>query len=96
MSTWQDPQDSELRYFLDYAEIDGQRVLEVGVGEGRLTWRYAAQTRRVTGIEPDADRIADALQERPPGLPVDLVLSRAEALPFPREMFDRAVLSWSL
>ncbi len=96
MPTWQDPHDSELRHFLDYADIGGQRVLEIGVGEGRLTWRYAAQTRRVTGIEPDGERIADALQERPPELPVDLVLSRAEALPFPRETFDRAVLSWSL
>lgn len=96
MSTWQDPHDSELHQFLDYAEIDGQRVLEVGVGEGRLTWRYAAQTRRVTGIEPDGERIADALLERPPELPVDLVIARAESLPFPREMFDRAVLSWSL
>jgi ubiquinone/menaquinone biosynthesis C-methylase UbiE len=96
MSTWQDPQDSELQQFLDYADISSQRVLEVGVGEGRLTWRYAAQTRHVTGIEPENDRIADALEERPPELPVDLVCARAEALPFPREMFDRAVLSWSL
>ena len=89
-------QDDELRYVQDYADLAGRRVLEIGVGEGRLTWRYAPVARRVVGIDPDIARIKDALHDRPPALPVDLLIARAESLPFPREVFDRALLAWSL
>ena len=96
MPTWQDPNDDEIRYFNNFLDVADQRVLEIGVGDGRLTWRYAAQARRVTGIDPLYDDVETARQERPPALPVDLAIARGEALPFRRDVFDRAVLSWSL
>lgn len=96
MPAWRDPQDDEIRSFHDYIDVTDQRVLEIGIGEGRLAWRYASAAHRVTGIDPTHERIKVAVQDRPAGLPVDLTMARAQALPFPRETFDRAILAWSL
>jgi ubiquinone/menaquinone biosynthesis C-methylase UbiE len=98
MSTWQDPDDNELRYFHEFVDVANLRVLEIGCGEGRLIWRYADSAARVIGIDPDFDRVEDALRECPPALrqKVGIVNAYSEALPFPREQFDRAILAWSL
>jgi 2-polyprenyl-3-methyl-5-hydroxy-6-metoxy-1,4-benzoquinol methylase len=34
--------------------FNGQRVLEIGCGSGRLTWRYADQAAHVVGIDSDS------------------------------------------
>ncbi len=96
MSTWQDPDDSELRYFHEFVDVANQRVLEIGCGDGRLTWRYAAAAAQVVGIDPDADDLELALEDRPPLSRVHFMQARAQSLPFPRETFDRAILAWSL
>jgi ubiquinone/menaquinone biosynthesis C-methylase UbiE len=97
MSTWQDPDDNEMRYFHDFVDVANRRVLEIGCGEGRLIWRYGEAARRVVGIDPDYDRVGDALKECPPSLrqQVSIVNAYSEALPFRRNEFDRAILAWS-
>jgi len=45
----------------------GKSVLEIGSGDGRLTWRFADKVARVTAIEPDAEKHAAALAGRPSG-----------------------------
>lgn len=45
----------------------GASVLEIGSGDGRLTWRYADKVARVTALEPDVEKHQTALAERPPG-----------------------------
>ncbi|MGH2619029.1 MAG: class I SAM-dependent methyltransferase [Anaerolineales bacterium] len=74
-------------------------MLEIGCGDGRLTWKYARQTRSVLAI--DADRITVvAAQAMLPGmrLPtrVDFAQAAAESLPARRESFDLAIFAWSL
>jgi ubiquinone/menaquinone biosynthesis C-methylase UbiE len=98
MTLRKDPEGIETAHLRDFAPLTGARVLEVGCGDGRLTWRYAEAARRVTGIDPDAEELAIASCECPPHLcsRVTLTQAQAGALPFPRESFDVAVLAWSL
>jgi len=98
MTVQRDPEERELRHLHAFADFAGARVLEVGCGEGRLTWRYAAAPTRVVGIDPDPQRLGVARSDCPLALRanVTFALAKAEALPFPRETFDLAVLAWSL
>jgi len=53
-----DPEEVEIRILHEYADLAGTRVLEIGCGEGRLVWRYAATARQVGGLDPDGTRRA--------------------------------------
>ena len=75
-------------------------MLEVGSGDGRLTWRYAARAGHVTGIEPDPARLQRALASLPASLKdrvefhnlgLEDFAARGQAGPF-----DLALLAWSL
>jgi len=76
-------------------------VLEVGCGDGRLTWLIASQARRVVGIDPSEEKIARARQSMPLELEPRIQFytqsleDYAASLPA-SERFDRALLSWSL
>lgn len=96
-----DPEGFETHSLLEHiGSLAGKRVLEIGAGEGRLTWRYADRAAHVTALDPNADRIAVALQDLPETLhdrvtflPVSL---EAFELPPGSPGFDVAILSWSL
>jgi 2-polyprenyl-3-methyl-5-hydroxy-6-metoxy-1,4-benzoquinol methylase len=100
MTVRTDPEGDETRALLDLVDLRGAEVLEIGSGDGRLTWRYADRAARVTAIEPFEDSIArarerlpDPLQERVEFRHVALedFVARSEA-----DVFDVALLSWSL
>jgi ubiquinone/menaquinone biosynthesis C-methylase UbiE len=93
-----DPEEVETRYLHRLARPTGARVIEIGCGEGRLMWRYAAVTACVSGVDTSAIRLADARRARPESLAnqVHLILATAEALPFADQTFDLAILAWSL
>jgi predicted RNA methylase len=93
-----DPDGAEVRALGRLFDFSGKRVLEVGSGEGRLTWRYAGATRSVLAIEPDAEAVALAQASTPPEL-ADRVSFRVldvTELDAPPRSFDAAFLSWSL
>lgn len=98
MDPLRDPEENEITYLNQLGLLDDARVLEIGCGNGRLTWRYASRPASVTGLDPDPDRLAAALAERPSALTdkVDFLLGNAERLPFAKETFDVAILAWSL
>src|SRR5215470_5938927 len=48
-----DPEHAETRVIHDLLDFTGTDVLEVGCGNGRLTWRYADRTRSVLALDPD-------------------------------------------
>jgi len=45
----------------------GASVLEIGSGDGRLTWRYADKVARVIGLEPDEEKYKAGLRNYPNG-----------------------------
>ncbi len=93
-----DPEDTETKALHHYADFSGQRVLEIGCGDGRLTWRYADRAAHVTAIDPDADDIATAIEDCPPALRerVEFRVARLADFSPPAQLFDLAVLAWSL
>jgi len=71
---------------------EGERILDLGCGDGTLTEKIVAQGADVTGLDASSEMLKSA-QER--GLHV--VLGNAEALPFEGEfdaVFSNAALHW--
>jgi 2-polyprenyl-3-methyl-5-hydroxy-6-metoxy-1,4-benzoquinol methylase len=93
-----DPEDTETNALHDYADFTGKRVLEIGCGDGRLTWRYADRAASVVAIDPKAEDIEIALEDCPEELrpTIEFRAVRLEELELPAEKFDLALLSWSL
>ena len=73
------------------AALAGRRVLDVGCGTGRLATVLAERHGAdVAGVDPAAEMLAVAERRRTPN--VELVLGRAEELPFPDGHFERAMM----
>jgi ubiquinone/menaquinone biosynthesis C-methylase UbiE len=98
MPVFADPEDTETKALHDYADFSGKRVLEIGCGDGRLTWRYADRAAHVVAIDPKAADIETALEDCPVELRdrLEFRVARLEDLILPAEKFDLALLSWSL
>ena len=92
-----DPERTESKHLQRYADFAGKRVLEIGCGDGRLTWQYAKSASRVTGIDLHGDDLRVATIDRPSDLEQKVVFTRANSihLPFEKESFDIAILAWS-
>ena len=95
-----DPENTETRALLDMVDFNGKNVLEIGCGDGRLTWRYAEKASHVTAIEPNPEQIALAKENIPPQLQgridfhaVGLEDFAAKSTP---SIFDLVILSYSL
>lgn len=97
MTVQKDAERNEVNYLRKHVALDGKRVLEVGCGDGRLTWRYASAARSVVGIDLDRDELRIARIERAADLEKTVGLSQADStrLPFRHEAFDIAILAWS-
>ncbi|GAC1456625.1 MAG: hypothetical protein PVSMB4_16840 [Ktedonobacterales bacterium] len=98
MAMTRDPEQTETRAIhalVDFADTD---VLEVGCGDGRLTWRYADRARSVLALDPDAAAIQQARASMPAPLcsRVTFEVGDITAIALPCAAFDVAVLSWSL
>jgi 2-polyprenyl-3-methyl-5-hydroxy-6-metoxy-1,4-benzoquinol methylase len=94
-----DPEGNETQALFDLVALEGREVLEIGCGDGRLTWRYAERAAHVTAIEPFADSIARAEERlREASLPVEFRNASFEdfAAGSDPDVFDVALLSWSL
>ena len=101
MSVTFDPEKNEIDSLLEFAgDLDGKRVLEIGAGDGRLTWRYAALAGEVVGIDPNPDRIARAQEDFPKYLRdrVTMLVTTLEEYQNDDQspLFDVALMSWGL
>lgn len=94
-----DPEGNEIDALFDLVEIDGREVLEIGCGDGRLTWRYADRAAHVTAIDPFGDSIERARQRlRATDLSIDFrpVSFEDFADASDAAVVDVGLLSWSL
>ncbi len=98
MSLQRDPEGFEKKVLHKFAELSNKRVLEVGCGEGRLTFKYAAAPSLTVGFDPDLDALRIARADMPYNLQTQVQFANASAshIPFSKETFDCAILAWSL
>jgi ubiquinone/menaquinone biosynthesis C-methylase UbiE len=96
-----DPQGEEVALLHRAAgNFAGRRVLEIGSGDGRLTWRYARDAAHVTALDPDREAVEQARRACPADLRgrIDFVHGSILHMDLParRGGFDLAIYSWSL
>lgn len=98
MTLQRDAEQNEAKYLHAFADFAGKRVLEVGCGEGRMTWQYAQTPQITLGVDPDRDALRIATVDRPADLQSKVLFAGSDSqhLPFSKETFDIAILAWSL
>ncbi len=98
MTLQKDPEGTEGKILHRFVNFKDKRVLEVGCGEGRLTWKYASASSLTVGLDPDRDALRVARADSPNDLRplTHFICANARNIPLPRETFDIAVLAWSL
>lgn len=93
-----EPSRLELQALRALADFSGKRVLEIGAGDGRLTWPFAGEAARWVASDPDDSEIGEAVKAaRLPPFPRAL-LHRGDGrqLSFPAAAFDIVFFSYSL
>jgi len=92
------PDGMEIRLIERFTALKGRRILEVGCGDGRLTFQYARTAAQVLAFDPDRASIEEALDEqaRLGVRNVAFRLGSVEHLPARGAPFDVALFSWSL
>ena len=98
MSLQKDPDHNEIKHLHKFVDLKDKHVLEIGCGEGRLTWQYAKDARSIVAVDCDHDALRVAKVDRPSGLEdrIYLACANSEYLSFSKEKFDIAILAWSL
>ncbi len=98
MPSVKDPDGADAAALDSLADLNGLRVLEIGAGEGRLTWHLARKAAFVLAIDSDEEAIKVAGAGVPTALAERVRFKALDAteLDEPEESFDAAFLSWSL
>jgi ubiquinone/menaquinone biosynthesis C-methylase UbiE len=98
MGTRLDPECTETRTVHGLVDFRSKDVLEVGCGDGRLTWRFAHEAASVLAIDPDEASISTAREQTPDVLKSKVTFRVGDigVMKPAEDAFDLAVLSWSL
>jgi ubiquinone/menaquinone biosynthesis C-methylase UbiE len=98
MPLQKDPEKHEAKTLNRLVNFQDKRVLEVGCGEGRLTFKYAVLAKQVVAFDPDHDalRVAKADARMKGIATIQFAEASASHIPFSKETFDIAILAWSL
>lgn len=94
-----DSENNETRALLNLVDFTGKRVLEIGCGDGRLTWRYAGMAEHVIAIDPKADAIQRARENLPEELKNHVEIHQFTFEDFSAisepSSFDSIIFAWS-
>ena len=88
----------ERQYLLDMLPVQGNRILEIGCGDGRLTWQYAEMADSVVAIDVTPDTLAEGIEARGrsgSAETVSILEASGVYLPFKSDCFDHALFSLS-
>ena len=100
MTILSDPENNEIRAIFDLADFTGEKVLEVGCGDGRLTRRYAEAAAYVTAIDPFEEAIKRAKANFPDAYRDRVEFRQLAFEDFARvsepASFDLVIRSWAL
>jgi 2-polyprenyl-3-methyl-5-hydroxy-6-metoxy-1,4-benzoquinol methylase len=100
MAIVEDPEGREISVLRAMIDFRDARVLEVGCGDGRLTWRYADKAAAIVGIDPDEEDIEKAKADTPDKLKERIRFLESEIGEFAasggERNFDVAIFAWSL
>lgn len=98
MRPQKDPEGSEQKILSQFGDFNNKRVLEIGCGEGRLTWKYAGASSLTVGFDIDHSALRIARADSPSDWHkhVHFVGASGRYIPFSKETFDIAILAWSL
>jgi ubiquinone/menaquinone biosynthesis C-methylase UbiE len=101
VSVRKDPEGNEIKALLQHTgDLAGKRVLEIGGGYGRLTWRFAGSAGEVVTIDPNPDKIARGKREMPAELKDRVTMLEFTLEEYqnsrPAMPFDVALMSWAL
>jgi len=95
-----DPEGNETHALFEMEDFKGKQVLEIGCGDGRLTWLYADRAAHITAIEPFAKSLDQAKKDLPEELAERIDFQHTSFEDFSAasktSAFDVAILSWSL
>lgn len=93
-----DPEGAHLAAMRRLGDFSGQRVLELGCGDGRLTHAIASDAESVLAFDPDAEGVARARRSSPAELAERVTYEVASGMEIEVERlsFDLVVFSWSL
>jgi tRNA1(Val) A37 N6-methylase TrmN6 len=95
-----DPEGNETRALFEMEDFVGKQVLEIGSGDGRLTWLYADRAEHVTAVEQFAKSLDQAKKDLPLELAGRIDFVNEAFLDFAERseagVFDTVILSWSL
>lgn len=99
-----DLEENEIKSLFEFTgKLSGKRVLEIGCGDGRLTWRYASQAAQVVAIDPNPEKVSRAQQNPPVELSTRVTFHAlgleefaAQYPPGVAKPFDLVLLAWSL
>jgi ubiquinone/menaquinone biosynthesis C-methylase UbiE len=88
----------ESKMLMRHVPLNGKDVLEIGCGDGRLTFQYAVEAKSITGLDPSKGEISNARKAIPKRLAskIRFRVGRGENLQFPDGSFDVVFFSWSL
>jgi len=67
-----DPEKIERRFLQRYFLQSEGRVIDVGCGDGRLTWLFARKAGLVVGIDIEIDELRNANSTRPEAVSVSV------------------------
>lgn len=93
-----DPEEVETRVIHELIAFGGKDVLEIGCGDGRLTWRFAHEAASVLAIDPKESEIATAKGRTPDSLKsiVSFEVADISSIDLPERAYDLAIISWSI